>query len=66
MQQHETKNPSLLLRYGCCMDGITPARGFGRAGCPEYRTSVVRIYIVFTLLYDFKDFHFPNIIVRNH
>ena len=62
----ETKNLSLLLRYGCCMDGITPAQGFGRAGCPDYQTSVVRIYILFTLLYGFEDFYFPNIILTNH
>ncbi|XP_011489898.1 papilin isoform X1 [Oryzias latipes] len=25
-------------RYGCCLDGVTLAQGFGRAGCPEYQT----------------------------
>ncbi|KAF7663242.1 hypothetical protein LDENG_00215820 [Lucifuga dentata] len=30
----------LLLRYGCCLDGVTPAQGFGRAGCPDYQRTV--------------------------
>lgn len=42
------KNHRLCFRYGCCSDGVTPAQGFGQAGCPEYQT-VVGI----TLLTDF-------------
>lgn len=40
------KKKNLFLRYGCCLDGVTPAQGFGRAGCPEYLTAVVGITFV--------------------
>ncbi|KAF6737551.1 Papilin [Oryzias melastigma] len=31
-------------RYGCCLDGVTVAHGFGRAGCPEYQTADVSFH----------------------
>lgn len=36
---------NIIYRYGCCLDGVTAATGFGRAGCPEYQTvtTVVKI-----------------------
>lgn len=37
---------TLFLRYGCCLDGVTPAQGFGMAGCPEYQTTVTRVVTI--------------------
>ncbi|XP_066927951.1 tissue factor pathway inhibitor 2-like [Clytia hemisphaerica] len=30
--------PSNSGRYGCCVDGITPAQGPNQQGCPEYKS----------------------------
>lgn len=42
---------SLFLRYGCCLDGVTPAQGFGRAGCPEYQTTVTTMVVTTSCFY---------------
>lgn len=45
------KKKSLFLRYGCCLDGVTPAQGFGRAGCPEYQTTVTTLVVTTSCFY---------------
>lgn len=38
-------------RYGCCLDGITPAQGFKRQGCPDLisRVHLLFFFFIFTV-----------------
>lgn len=51
---HIKINPFSPHRFGCCADGVTAARGYGNAGCPENRPAVTALdYITwhYTFLY---------------
>lgn len=55
-------------RYGCCLDGVTAAQGFKRAGCPEFNR-VISIFSTLIILlcsihYVIISFSRPTIVLR--